>query len=349
MLEGIPTLHLKLDNATLDRTRRRAVTICIVTTATVALAEILIGVLFNLISITAEGLHTAADLFDSLIAYFLVMVASLPADRNHPYGHGKFDSLGALIEGSFVVVTGGWAAFKGAAILIGYVQPEPRPEGVTVLVMVAASILYIAVSGYVLRLARQTDSPLVYAEAMHLRTHVYITLGLAAGLGLSRVGLAAGWSGADHIDALVAVVLGAYLIGIGVKIVRPGFRQLMDTALPEEDVARIAALLEEFRDDFVEVHGIRTRGAGTDRHVDIHLVVQGDRSVQSAHDLAHHIERRLRDSMPGVRLLVHVEPALGRAWQDYLARNRVGRVVMDAPTPFEAEADHHEDALAHRG
>ncbi len=329
--------------------RRRAVTLCILTTAVVASAEIGVGVAFGLISVTAEGLHTGADLLDSLIAYFLVIIASRPADRDHPYGHGKYDSLGAIVEGGFVFVTGGWALFKSAGVLLGLVGADPRPEPVTVGIMLAAAALYWGVSRYVIRLADRTCSPLVYAEAMHLRSHVWITLGLAAGLALSKAGLSAGWRAADQVDAIVALVLGAYLMRLGWRIVRPGFRQLMDTALPDEDVRRITDVLDRFREEFVEIHGVRTRGAGTDRHVDIHLMVEGDRTVRWAHDLSHRIEAGLHEQMPGVRLLVHIEPAAGRAWDEYLARRRVGRVVVHDSAPLTAEADHHSDVRAHQG
>lgn len=332
----------------IEKTRKLAVTICIVTTVSVATAEIAIGLIYNLISVTAEGLHTAADLADSIIAYVLVIVASRPADREHPYGHGKFDSLAAIIEGSFVGITGAWAVFKGSGVLLGFAQAEPHPEIVTVAVMVGASVFYYFVSKYVLKLAALTQSPLVYAEAMHLRTHVAITMGLAAGLGASRLGLRAGIAGAERIDALVALVLGLYLLRVAYQIVRPGFSQLMDTSLPQEEVGKLTSALDEFRHEFVEVHGVRTRGAGMDRHVDIHLVVEPQRSVESAHDLAHRIEAMLRGRIPGVRLLVHVEPAMGRVWTEYMARDRVGRVVVCDGSPLAHEADHHSDAEAHQ-
>lgn len=328
--------------------RRRAVLICIATTAVVAIVEIGIGLVFNLISITAEGLHTGADLADSLIALFLVGVASKPADEDHPYGHGKYDSLAAIVEGGFVVVTAAWALYKGSSVLLGFAVPEPRPEAVTLAAMGAASVLYVGVSSYVLHLARVTRSPAVRAEALHLRTHVYITAALLVGLGASHLGMERGWPHAQRYDALAAIMLGVYLLSVGLHIMSPGFRQLMDTALPREDFADIVACLEEFRGEFVEIHAIRGRSAGTDRHVDIHLVVDAEESVRRAHDLAHRIETRVVDRCPGARLLIHIEPALSRVWNDYLSRQRVGRVVVSGESPLAHEAGHHDDPRAHK-
>ncbi len=335
------------DIAKANRSRKRAVVVCIATTAAVATLEILTGWWFQLISVTAEGLHTAADLLDSLVAFVLVVIASRPADREHPYGHGKFDSLAAIIEGIFVGGAAVWAIVKASQILLGLVDAEPRPEPATVAAMIVASAVYIGVSGHVLRLARQTRSPAVYAEAMHLRTHVYITIGLAASLLLSRAGLSYGWEHAGRIDPMVALVLGAYLLSVAYRMIRPALSQLMDTAVPQEELKEITACLDEFRNEFVEVHAVRARRAGTDRHVDIHLMVPAETTVQEAHRLSHQIEGRLVERHPGTRLLVHIEPALGSALRAYEQRDRVGLVVAGPPSPAEREATHHEDHRAH--
>lgn len=334
--------------ASLETLRRRAVIVCIATTLTIAVIELVIGVLFRLISITAEGLHTTADLIDSLIAFALVAIAARPADRDHPYGHGKFDSLAAIIEGSFVAASGLWAIGKSALVLLGQSPADPRPENVTIVAMLAAAVVYAVVSTYVIRLSRRTRSPAVFAEAMHLRTHVWITVGLMAGLGLSRYGLREGWSFANRIDALTAIILGTYLLTVGYRIIAPGFGQLMDLALPEDEHRQLQACLEQFRDEFVEVHAIRTRRAGTERHVDIHLVVAADMTVDAAHQLSHRIEERLVAALPGTRLLAHIEPAVGEALADYEARQRVGVVIAPQTDPFEREKTHHANERAHQ-
>ncbi|MFO0973400.1 MAG: cation diffusion facilitator family transporter [Phycisphaerae bacterium] len=328
----------------LARLRHRAVMLCIVTTLTVATIEVFLGVAFRLVSVTAEGIHTAADLADSLVALVLVRLASRPADRTHPFGHGKFDSLAAIIEGSVVAVSGVWAGWRATAVLLGLAVADPRPEPITLVCMGAASVIYVVVSRRVMRLARQTHSPAVFAEAMHLRTHIYITLGLLAALAVSRAGLKWGWSFATRVDSVTALVLGTYLITVGWRIIVPGYRQLMDAALPDDEVARITAALEAFRSEFVEVHGMRTRRSGTDRHVDIHLVVDADTTVRDAHALSHRIEAALTTALPSTRLLVHIEPADGQLLEEYSTRNRVGAVFTPSENPHEREAAHGEMA-----
>lgn len=333
--------------AELARLRRRAVGICIATTAGIACLELAIGRLCGLISVTAEGLHTAADLLDSLVVYVLVALAARPADRDHPFGHGKFDSLASIIEGACVGAAAIWAMVKATLVLLGFDEAHPRPEAASLIAMVVASCVYLPTSAYVQRLARQTRSPAVFAEAMHLRTHIYITLGLLGGLALTRVGQSQGWPIADRLDAAMALVLGVVLLIVAYRVILPGYRQMMDTAIGQEELGRITACISEFRDQFVEVHAIRARQAGTDRHVHIHLVVDAELTVQAAHDLAHRIEDRLAQLDPGTHLVVHVEPAVGQALAEYVQRRRVGVVLDGQQSPAEREDTHHARKGAH--
>lgn len=345
-MSDTPTTVLS-DSAEAARLRRRAVRICIVTTAVVAAIEITIGRVFGLVSVTAEGFHTAADLLDSIIAAVLVAMASRPADQQHPYGHGKYDSLAAIIEGLGVGITAAWAIAKSVLILMGVMEAHPRPESTTIAAMAIASAVYFLVSGYVLRLSERTRSPTVYAEGMHLRVHIFITIGLLVGLLATRLGMQLDWEHADRIDAMAALALGVYLLSVAWRIVVPGYRQMIDSALPAAEMQEITACLNEFRGEFVEVHAVRTRRAGTDRHVDIHLVVSADMTVQAAHSLSHRIENRLTQLYPGTRLLVHIEPAVGETLRAYIERDRVGIVLASQQSPSEREVTHHADERAH--
>ncbi|RJP36132.1 MAG: cation transporter [Phycisphaerales bacterium] len=332
---------------TVSALRRRAVILCVATTSAVAAVEIAIGVLFGLISVTAEGLHTLADLADSLVALVLVSLASRPADRTYPYGHGKFDALASIIEGVFVSAAAVWAVVASGRILLGLAEAQPRPELVTIVAMGVSSVLYLVVSTYALRLADTTKSPAVRAEALHLRSHVYITAALLVGLALSNVGIRLAWAHADRIDSLIALILGGYLLALGLNICKPGFEQLMDRGVSPDNLDDMLVCLREFASEYVEIQGIRARVAGTERHVDFHLVVKPDSSVLDAHDLSHRIEDRLLRRCPGIRLLVHIEPAGHEQLQAWERRGRTGTVVVSDVHPLANEASHHRYPRAH--
>lgn len=330
------------------RLTRRAVLVCIATTAAVALLELSVGAVFKLVSVFAEGLHTSADLADSVVALVLVSIALRPADASHPYGHGKFDSFAGVIEGLCVVGSGMWALHASIRILGGWAPAEARPDAFALAAMAVTSFTYLIIAAYVLQIARRTGSAAVYAEGMHLMTHIYVTGGLFAGLLLSRVAEAAAWPVAEHVDPMMAALLGAFLILTGMRVVWVAAVQLSDAALPADERAKVVACLREFQDEFIEVHALRTRRAGAERHIDVHLVLAASATVRESHDLAHRIEARLSEATHGVRLLVHVEPATPEMLAAYEARGGVGAVMIDDLGAPDYEAQHHSAATAHR-
>jgi cation diffusion facilitator family transporter len=349
MLIASPTIDTASGGRSLNaRLTRRAVLVCIATTAAVAALELSLGAVFNLVSVFAEGLHTAADLADSIVALVLVSIALRPADPTHPYGHGKFDSFAGVIEGLCVAGSGLWAVHTSIRILGGWAPAEARPDMLAVAAMAVTSLAYLVISFYVRQIARRTGSAAVYAEGMHLMTHIYVTGGLFVGLVLSRIAEAASWPVAEHIDPTMAALLGAFLVLTGLRVVWVAAVQLSDAALPADERAQVIACLREFEREFVEVHALRTRRAGSERHIDVHLVLAGDATVSDSHDLAHRIEARLGEVLHDVRLLVHVEPATAAMNAACEARAGVGAVMIDDLGASDYEAQHHTAATAHR-
>lgn len=281
--------------------RVRAVKLCIVTSALVCIVELALGITLGLASLVAEGIHTLLDGLDSVVVLIAVYIAARPADRSHPFGHGKFEALGATVEASFVIAAAIGIAYESVDRMLHGKSPDAIPWYV-VAAMGGASVLYLFVSLYLLREARATRSPAVYAEAMHLQTHIYITAGLAVGLLVGAVG--------DYplVDNLLSLGVSVCLVFIGLHIFREVYRQFTDAALPKEDLDQIAALIDPFASRFVEVHGLRTRQSGAERHIEMHLVVLPETTVAAAHALGHEIEDAIATHWPTARTTVHIEP-----------------------------------------
>jgi len=314
------------------RLRVRAVSVAVLCSGFVGITEILLGVIFHLASLLAEGVHTLADMFDSVVALWAVRKSSRRPDREHPYGHGKYESLAALIEGAVVGVMAAGICGNALMILIT-ARRAPRLDTWVIASMAVASVVYWFVSRWMDRIARSTRSPAVFAEAAHLRTHIWITAGLFLGLGTAKIG---SWL---WLDAVLALGVGLVLARTAWGILRPALAQLTDRALPDRELRRIADELNEFRDEFVEIHAVRSRAAGADRHVDIHLVVDPAMTVRAAHDLCDRIESAIEAKFPDTELIVHVEPAWG---QDAPPRHEGYAVHLTRSRPDERE-DLHED------
>ena len=284
------------------RRRIRAVVVALVCSGLVGVAEILIGVVFRLHSILSEGIHTLADMLDSAVVLWAVRRATTPPDRDHQYGHGKYESAAALIEGLAIAVTGVWICQRALAALIRS-RFEPQLDVLAISAMALASVFYFFVSRWLTGEWRRLRSPAIYAEAAHLRTHIFITAGLFGGLLAAKLG---GWL---WMDAVLALGVGAMLLRTAWNVLRPAWGQLTDAALGEEEVSGMKAVLEQFSDEYVEIHRVRTRSAGVDWHVDFHLVLGPETTVQQAHDLCDRIETAVAAQYPDALLTIHVEPA----------------------------------------
>ncbi len=328
-MQGSPTTAVERET----RRRIRAVRVAIAASLSVGIVEIVLAWLLGLESLLAEGFHTILDAVDSVIVLVAVLLAARPADRSHQFGHGKFEAIGAAIEGAFMASAAVGIAIRAIDRLAHGRTPERIPLFVCG-VMVIAALFYVAVSIFLMREARQTRSPAILAEALHLRTHIYITGGLAGGLLIGAVG---DWPIAD---TLLALGVALCLVFISGHVFREIFAQFTDASLPSEEIETLGKITNRFSDRFVEVHGIRTRQAGAERHIEMHLVVLPDTAVADAHRLSHEIEDAILEEWPTSRVTIHIEPlntgdANHEAW------------VQDQPKVRTAETNPEEREFIH--
>lgn len=269
-------------------------------------AKLAAGFATGAISVIAEGIHSANDLVASLMAFFSVRKANQPADRRHAYGHGKFESLSGTIEALLIVVVALAVAYAAVrALVLG--EHEGIDHGPAIIVMGGSMVVNIVISTYLYRVAHRHESLALEADAAHLRTDVWTSGAVLVGLGtmylVERWGHEALW-----IDPALALLVAALIMTQGLRIARDGFNQLVDRSLPEEEIARIAAKIQEHAGDFVEFHKLRSRRAGHERHLDLHLVVCDGATVAQAHELTDHLEAEIAALYPHTQVMIHVEP-----------------------------------------
>lgn len=318
----------RLDQET--RRRIRAVWIALAASLSVCILEIGLGWWLGLASLVAEGVHTLLDGVDSVIVLVTVFLAARPPDRSHQFGHGKFEAIGAAIEGGFVASAAVGIAYTGIERLVHGIRPPVIPVYV-VACMAAAAVFYLAVSAYLMREARATKSPAILAEALHLRTHIYITGGLAAGL---FVGWLKDWPIADTVLTLAVAVALLFIAG---HIFKEVLAQFTDQALPADELKTLEEIVGRFSGSFVEVHGFRTRRAGAERHIEMHLVVLPETTVAESHRIAHEIEDAIAAHWPTTRITVHVEPlnTAHKKHREWLAGQPKVRIADASPDERE--------------
>jgi cation diffusion facilitator family transporter len=260
------------------------------------------------VSVLSEALHSGLDLVAAVMALLAVRRSRTPADAAHPFGHGKFESLSGLAEGALILVAVALIAWNAVERLIYHHTALLHPQ-IGAAVMAVSALVNVFISRLLFRVAKATDSVALEADAWHLRTDVWTSAGVLGGLGAIAIVRRTGFSHADIIDPLVALGVAAVIAKAAWGIVCQSWDHLVDRSLPQEEIAAIESLLREHYPQFASYHQLRTRKAGPQRYIDLHLVVPGEESVSEAHALCDHLEQELRSLLPRLEVLIHVEPA----------------------------------------
>ena len=269
----------------------------------VALAGIKIaaGVFGNSYVLIADGIESVADIFTSFVVWSGLRVANLPADANHPYGHGKAESIASAVVS---------LSLLGAAVIIAaqsvreIASPQGPPHKYTLLVLVAVIIIKEVLFRRVLRTGTSLDSGALRADAWHHRSDALTSAAAFVGILIALVG-GKGFEAADDWAALVACGIVAWN---GVRLLRSTLDDIMDAAVSPEIVAAVRELAGSV-DGVVEIEKCRVRKLGLHFALDIHVVVNGDLSVRRGHAIAHEVEAKLRSSQHRINdVTVHIEP-----------------------------------------
>ena len=289
--------------------KTRAAAFSIASNATLILLKVAAGAITGSIAIITEAVHSGIDLLASVIAYFSVRKADEPPDESHPYGHEKVENVAAGIEGMLILVGAGIIIYESVRRLIDHAGVENL--GVGIVVIAFSAVANFAVSGYLYRQARLTDSPALAGDAAHLRTDAFTSAGVLLALVLVQV------TGVEELDAITALIVAVAIVWSGVQILNRSSRVLVDEALPPHELDAVRAAIEEFgSDEVVGFHKLRARSAGSRRYVDLHVQFRSGTTLERAHELAHELQRAIRGRLRGADVLIHLEPDRRRRDRD---------------------------------
>jgi cation diffusion facilitator family transporter len=261
------------------------------------------------VGLLSDAMESVVNLVAAVVALVALRVASQPADEHHAFGHGKAEYFSAGVEGALILVAAASIAWAAVERLLD--PRELESVGVGLGVSVVAAALNGVVAMVLLRTGRRHRSIALEADGRHLFTDVWTSAGVLVGVGLVSM---TGWV---VLDPLVALAVAANIVVAGVLLVRRSVEGLMDVGLGELDVATIDGALDRFRADGVVFHALRTRQAGQQRFVSLHVLVPGAWTVQRGHDLLEQIEASVRGALPGVVIDTHLEPVEDPvSWRD---------------------------------
>ncbi|HNT08427.1 cation diffusion facilitator family transporter [Methanoculleus sp.] len=281
-----------------DRVQRVFVIVLILNVA-VAVVKAVFGVMAGSVSMVADALHSGFDSFSNVVGIVAMHLAGKPPDPEHPYGHGKIETLGTLVIGAMLLLTAAGILLEGYGRLITPITPEITP--ITVGVMVGTLITNIIVSTYERRKGEEYQSQILIADSLHTRSDVFVSTAVLGGFLAIRLGYPAA-------DPIIALGIGLLIARMGVGILYGAAEVLIDSMNLPCDPALVRAVVMD-TPGVAGYHDFRCRGKPGEIFADIHVTVDPALSIARAHAISEEVEQRLKETVPGLaEVVVHIEP-----------------------------------------
>jgi cation diffusion facilitator family transporter len=261
--------------------------------------KLAVGIISGSVSILSEAIHSSMDLIAAVISFFSVRVSDNPPDTRHPYGHGKIENISGVIESLLIFIAAIWIIIEAVKKLLGE-KIELDSIALGSIVMLISALVNTFVSRKVYKVARETHSVALEADALHLKTDIYTSLGVAIGLGLIMI------TGIKWLDPGIAILVALFIIKEAFHLLKKAFTPLLDTAWSNTEIEELKKKLNSLN---VSYHDLRTRVAGNYRFVDLHIQIPEYVTVGNAHKYCDKIENELTAVYENLTVTIHVEPS----------------------------------------
>ncbi len=262
--------------------------------------KLLVGWFTGSISVLAQAADSLLDILAGVITFSAIRIAANPADKEHPYGHGKVEDVAGALQGILIAIAAGLIIYSSVRRIIAGTSVELAETGIAV--MAVSIVVSIFLSRHLLKVARATASVALEANAHNISADIYSALAVLIAMLVVRL------TGYGVIDPIVAIGVAIYLLRIAFNTVRKPLSGLIDAKLPHSQETAIEACLAKHSQYVLGYHALRTRRSGSQRYIDLHLVMNKDVSLQQAHDVCDIIEMEIDFSLLGANITIHVEP-----------------------------------------
>lgn len=293
-----------------ETANKRKVSVALLSVASnsiLVLLKLIVGILIGSVSVISEAIHSSVDLLAALIAMLAVKISGKPADEDHPFGHGKFENISGTVEALLIFIAAAWIIYEAIKKLQ---NPAPLGEaGWGAAVMLISVVANLLVSRRLFLVGKETDSVALQADAWHLRTDIYTSVGVMCGLGIIWIGgiIAPGidlW----WIDPAIAIFVALLIIKAAYHLIIESARDLLDVSLPAVEEETIRRHIKAFAPTIRGVHRLRTRKSGPYRFVEFHVRVDANMSIDESHRIADMITCSIKQHYPGTTVTIHIEP-----------------------------------------
>ncbi|NPA29257.1 MAG: cation transporter [Epsilonproteobacteria bacterium] len=281
--------------------QKRATVVSSTVATTLVIVKLIVGIVSGSVSVLASAIDSGLDLAVSLFNYFAVSNAEKPANEKFNYGLGKVEAIAAVIEGVVITMSG---LFIGYEAIKKILHPQPiEYMGASLGVMFLSIALTGALVAYLNRVAKATDNMVIKSDALHYKTDLFSNGAILVALAVIH------FTGFYLIDGLLGVAIAVYIIYSAYELIEEGVLMLLDVAMDEEIVQKIVQAIQS-EPKVTDYHWLKTRQAGNDRFVDVHLVFNPEMSLLEAHRIADAVEEKIKAIDPNADWLIniHLDP-----------------------------------------
>jgi cation diffusion facilitator family transporter len=261
--------------------------------------KLTIGLISGAVSIISEAIHSGMDLIAAIIVFFSVKISGTPPDREHPYGHGKYENVSGVVEAILIFIAAAFIILEAIKKIADHTKVEQL--GIGSLVMLISAIVNFIVSHRLYKVAKLTDSIAIEADALHLKTDIYTSIGVAGGLLLI-------WITKYYIlDPIVAIGVALLILKESYLLLKNAFAPLIDSSLSETEIMIIRNVIES---KGMSYHDLKTRKSGQYRFADLHLEMSPNSKLNQVHAVCDEIENEVKLKINNIELSIHVEPLI---------------------------------------
>jgi cation diffusion facilitator family transporter len=263
------------------------------------------------VGLLSDALESLINLAAAVIAFIMLSIALYPPDREHPFGHSKAEYFSSVSEGMLIILA---AIAIGVSAIERIINPHDLEKlGTGMIISIAASAVNLITALTLIRAGKKYRSITLEADGRHLLTDVWTTAGVLAGLLLVNI------TGYRMLDPLIAIGVALNILYTGYNLIRRSVSGLMDSSMCEEDMKRIRGILDGFTEKRIQYHSLYTRVAASKNFIFFHLLVPGNWSIKSGHEISKKIERKIKKTLGSAEVFVHIEPLNDpESFDDYL-------------------------------
>ena len=280
--------------------KKSTAALSIATNSILVILKLTVGILSGAISIISEAAHSAVDLIASFIAYISIKKSSMPPDNTHAYGHGKIENIAATVEAILIIGVSFWIIYEAFNNFTNKTTPVFLEYGI-IIMFISIGINYW-VSNKLYKVAILTGSQALEADALHLKTDIWTSLGVLIALLIIKI------TDFYWVDPLIAIIVALIILRAGYKMTKKNLYELTDASLSDEEEKLICETIKS-NTSVISFHQVRTRRSGNNKLIDMHLILEKDMPLCKAHDICDEIEIKLKELLGECDITIHIEPS----------------------------------------